>query len=431
MGKDRQKNMYIVKNAKKNISALFKTGFFHVFGSNTINRVLIFLSSIVIIRIIPKAEFGIYSYSFNIMSLFLLLSGIGLTSGVLQLCSENMENKEKSNDIYRYGSAIGLRVNFFIGIIILLFSFCFPLPIKGANYLLELYCLYPFLFIINEFQQVKLRSSLENIKFSYINTISGVMIFIFSIIGGIIMDAQGLIIGQYTALVISALLGLLFFHTPVSFIAKKINREIKTLLFKISLISMVNNGLSQLLFLIDIFIIGFIIPSEIVVASYRTATVIPIGLNFISSAVCMYVYPYFAKNKDNKKWVIEKYKQLLYGMLVFNLFVSIFIFVLAPEIIQIIFGEIYMDSLVPFRILSVSYFFAGTFKIISSNLLITQRKLKFNLLVAVLSTVINIIGNIVLVQLFGVNGAAITTLTVVIFAGALSTMYWHNTIRKL
>jgi len=421
--------MYIVKNAKKNILTLFKTGFFHVFGSNTINRMLIFLSSIVIIRIIPKAEFGIYSYSFNIMSLFMLISGIGLTSGVMQLCSENMKNKEKSNDIYSYGSAIGLRVNFFIGIIILAFSFCFPLPIKGANYLLGLYSLYPFLFIINEFQQVRLRSSLENIKFSYINTISGVMIFVFSIIGGIIIGAQGLIIGQYTALVSSALIAFFFFGVPVSFAAKKINREIKTLLFKISLISMVNNGLSQSLFLIDIFIIGFIIPSEIVVASYRTATVIPIGLNFISSAVCMYAYPYFAKNKDDKKWVREKYKQLLSGMFVFNLFVSIFIFVFAPQIIEIIFGKIYLDALMPFRILSISYFFAGTFKIISGNLLVTQRKLKFNLIVAILSAVINIIGNIVLIQLFGVNGSAATTLIVVVFAGVLSTLYWHRVIK--
>jgi len=421
--------MYIVKDAKKNISALFKTGFFHVFGSNAINRVLIFLSSIVIIRIIPKAEFGIYSYSFNIMSLFLLLSGIGLTSGVLQLCSENMENKEKSNDIYRYGSAIGLRVNFFIGIIILVFSFCFPLPIKGANYLLGLYSLYPFLFIINEFQQVKLRSSLENIKFSYINTISGVMIFIFSIIGGIIMDAQGLIMGQYTALTVSALIAFLFFGAPVSFIAKKINREIKTLLFKISLISMVNNSLSQLLLLLDVFIIGFIIPSDIVVASYKTATVIPIGLNFISAAVCMYVYPYFAKNKDDKTWVREKYKQLLKSMIIFNLIISVFLFVFAPQIITLIFGKIYIDSLTPFRILSVSYFFAGTFKIISGNLLVTQRKLKFNLIVAILSAVINIIGNIVLIQLFGVNGSAATTLIVVIFAGLLSTLYWHRVIK--
>jgi len=143
----------------------------------------------------------------------------------------------------------------------------------------------------------------------------------------------------------------------------------------------------------------------------------------------MYVYPYFAKNKDDKTWVREKYKQLLKSMIIFNLIISVFLFVFAPQIITLIFGKIYIDSLTPFRILSVSYFFAGTFKIISGNLLVTQRKLKFNLIVAILSAVINIIGNIVLIQLFGVNGSAATTLIVVIFAGLLSTLYWHRVIK--
>ena len=90
--------------------------------------------------------------------------------------------------------------------------------------------------------------------------------------------------------------------------------------------------------------------------------------------------------------------------------------IFAKWIIIIVYGAQYLDSLSCFRILVFSYFFSGTFRIISGNLLVTQRKLGVNFFISVISGVVNIFGNILLISKLGSEGAAITTLIVMIIS---------------
>ena len=77
--------MSLVQRHKKKIhqmkTKLFETGFFHVFGSNIINQVIAFLSGIILVRILSKAEYGIYSYAYNIINFFLVFNGFGGSIG--------------------------------------------------------------------------------------------------------------------------------------------------------------------------------------------------------------------------------------------------------------------------------------------------------------------------------------------------------------
>ena len=73
--------------------------------------------------------------------------------------------------------------------------------------------------------------------------------------------------------------------------------------------------------------------------------------------------------------------------------------VLCDEV-QIFFGNTYSDAVIPFRILSIGYFFAGTFRIPAGNVLSALRKVNINLLVAIASGLLNIILNILLIKLF-------------------------------
>ena len=62
----------LVKSIGKKAESLKTTGFFHIFGSSVINKIIAFLSNIIIVRIISKAQFGEYSYALNIVSFVLL-----------------------------------------------------------------------------------------------------------------------------------------------------------------------------------------------------------------------------------------------------------------------------------------------------------------------------------------------------------------------
>ena len=75
-----------------NILKKFKrTGFVHLFGSSVINNILAFVSSFILVRLIPKADYGVYANADNILGLFCIFEGFGMASTWLQYgCTRNL-----------------------------------------------------------------------------------------------------------------------------------------------------------------------------------------------------------------------------------------------------------------------------------------------------------------------------------------------------
>ena len=412
-----------------NFGKLLKTGFFHIFSASVINKIIAFFSNIIVIRIISKVEFGAYTYALNCISFVLLVSGFGLVTGTFQLCSEE-RNKSEKEQIYKYGCIWGIRVNIVLTVLILLGALIFELPIDGSKELLVLMSLNPILLIIFEFQQIYLRSDFKNREYSYGTIINTALLMIFSILGAYLYAAKGLIICRYIAYILTALVLLIVFKAPIYLKNGNLDDTRKKTLWKISIISMSNNGISELLYLLDIFFLGIIITNEELIASYKVATVIPNACIFIPMAIVTYIYPYFAANRLDKDWCRSHYYQLLKWLVVLNLIIALVLCVFAKPIIILVYGKKYLDCVMCFRILSMGYFFSGTFRVISGNLLVTQRKLKFNLFVNILCGIINIIGDLILIPKFYSMGAAITTFLVILISSLVSTIYYLYLIRK-
>lgn len=408
------------------IKKLLQTGFFHIFGSSVINKVIGFLSAIVLLRVMTKAEYGIFTYAWNIFSLVLLASGMGIESGVLQVLSENSQDKKKFSRIYLYGMRYGSVINILLGGILLFIGLCIPMPIKGANTLMLLLCIMPIITLWFGMQCIYLRAEADNKRFARLSMINVLLIFVFSVLGALVCDAVGMVIGRYCAMILSVLFAFYIYKIPI-LNRKKGNDAVTTEeqkdLKRISTISMLNNSLSQVLYLLDVFVIGAVISNEETIASYKVATQIPTAFSFVPVAIVTYIYPYFANHHEDKKWCLKRYRQVLAGVGAMNLAISGVLIGFAPLIVSILFGKQYLDAVVPFRILSLSYFFSGTFRVIAGNLLVTQRKLKFNMFVAIFSGVVNIIGDVILVTYWGSNGAAVATLLVVLLTSFLNAGY--------
>jgi len=144
----------------------------------------------------------------------------------------------------------------------------------------------------------------------------------------------------------------------------------------------------------------------------------------------MYVYPYFAEHYGDYPWVRKKYLAILGFFGLFNIVMVLFLFTLAPWIIKLVFGAAYMDAVLPFRILIVGYLISATVRKTTGNLLITQRKLKFNLFSGICEGLINIGGNIILIPRFGSVGAAYSTLGVTVLSSMVSFAYFMHVTRS-
>jgi O-antigen/teichoic acid export membrane protein len=111
-----------VSKPKTFVSKLKATGFMHIFGAGVLNQIVAFLSGIILVRIISKSDYGVFSYTNNILSFFMLASGFGAISGILQVCSENYNNINVSNSVYRFGVRFSLSFNLLLSSIIFGFA---------------------------------------------------------------------------------------------------------------------------------------------------------------------------------------------------------------------------------------------------------------------------------------------------------------------
>lgn len=412
------------------IKTLFKTGFFHIFGSSVINKVIAFLSSVVLVRILTKTEYGVFTYAWNIYSIVLILNGMGIESGVLQISSEHSGDIEYTNRASNYGIRFGVKFDLILFVIILGIGLFAPLKIEASREVLCLLCLLPMAQLLFQMTTSYLRAQKRNQEYARLTVINTILVFAVSAGCAFLFREKGLVAGYYVAYVTSFLIGIFAYRIRIFNKSSKINGDDKTALLKIAAITMCNNGLSQLMYLLDVFVLGIVDPQETILASYKVATMIPSALAFIPLALITYLYPYFAEHQNDGNWCLNRYKQILFGLGGLNIVISAVLFVGAPLIIRLLFGEQYLDAVPVFRILSVNYFFSGTFRILSGNLLVTQRKLKFNLFVAIVSSLTNVVADYFFIQWWGSVGAALATVLVVFVSSVLSTTYLVYTFRQ-
>ncbi|MGL4624112.1 MAG: oligosaccharide flippase family protein [Culicoidibacterales bacterium] len=403
---------------KQQLHKLIETGFFHVFGSNVLNKIMQFASGIFIVRILSQAEYGTFTYAQNIIAFFLLLNGFGIMQGLLQFGSK-AETVGERDQYLKYALKISFVATLVLMLGIAAYYVLGDFISEKAKFVFLLMIFSPAMLLLNDCIQIKNRIDLNNqrmAKFSNLNTftnLAGMMI------GGYFYGAIGIVIGKY----IGNLISVAFFYKSVTYVLWKwhkipnIDKLQRKEMRNFSLIAMMNNSVAELLYLIDVFLIGLLLVNDVIIAQYKTATLIPTALSFIPMSLMIYVYPYFARNSADKEWVYTKYKQMLLGLGAINFLISAGLIVLAEPLVVILFGEQYREIIPLFQVLAIGYFFAGTFRIPSGNILASIGEIKYNFYTSIISGAINIILSIALINLMGPMGAAIATVSVFIVAG--------------
>lgn len=430
-----------VDNIARGIRRLFQAGLFDVFGADVINKVLTFLSGIIIVRIIPQEAYGTYAYAFNIVNIILLFNGLGTASAILQFASEHAFEKRKVA-VERAGVRVGLFFDGLVAIVMFILPLIVDLPLSGSEEMVRCWCIYPCLQLIYDIQLVSLRSSLKNREYAICTNLNTVFILIGSVAGALFGGAYGLIFGRIVAMVASvALIAVLFkvpecffeilrlrrFELGVQFNAEGhpvLTRSEKHSFLGISITTAINSGINQLVYYLGTAIIGVLTSNAFDIAIFQTTLAIPTALNFIPSTLAIFVYPYFARHKDEPKWVMRRYRQLMIAVIPLAAIVSMGIIVFSPWIIFTLYGDAYVSGASILRILMIGWFFSASFRTIASNLLITQRKLAYGILVASGSALLTIILNWRLVPAFGIVGAAWAQVLVYVVSGFAYSAYF-------
>lgn len=416
---------------KNNLYKLYKTGFFHIFSASVINKILLFCNGIFIVKVLSKESFGVYSYSQNLLSLFLLFSGLGINNGLLQFASRS--NKEEREDIFRFTLQLGIIINIILTGIVVIYCKFGVFKIEEGRKILFYMTGFPIFTIIIDSFLIYWRAELRNKEMSILSTINTFSTVIFMIVGGYFYNLQGVILGKYIGFIIVVVV--IIKYTTLEEVNRyllktKLTFKLKKEIIKYSLAAQVNNSIISFIHMVDIFFIGLLIGDKDTVASYKAANIIPFGLEFIPHSIMIYIYPYFVKNNKNKEWIRKNYKKVMYILCILNFGIVGFIFLLGKFMILKIFGQEYMESIKILKVLCIGYFFTGTFRVLGANILFALGKPKFNIYSSVIACVSNIILNYFLIQKYESVGAAYATVIVFIIWSIFVNLFIWREIRS-
>lgn len=408
---------------------LFKGGFFDIVGAGTLNKAIATIMSIVLVRVLSKYDYGVYSYAFNIASFFIIFNGLGATTAALQLCCEAFDDKDRECRLYAYAYRVSLAVGLLYLLLVLGIAFFVPLSIPSSGPILALYCAYPLLQQLFDIKTILLRVRLQNRNYAFAMNLQTVLTCIFSVVGALAFAAPGLAVGQSLALFAAyAWLCRRFPFDHRYLRSSSLARNDVVQFWKISLISAFNSGVSQAFTLLGTMFIGTLMADELAVSSYRVATTIPFALLFFPSAIVTYVYPHFVRHKDERDWTLRNYGLVTLGGGVLMAAITLFFVLLARPIVVLIFGEQYLDSVPVMQIVMVGFFITATFRTPAGNLLVTQRKLVSNSVIGVIMIIVCFIASYALIPRFGMMGAAIVYDLCMVVGAVLSCVIYLKTI---
>lgn len=405
---------------------VLKKGFFHVLFSSVMSKLIRFAATLIVVQLLSKSDFGVYSYVQNIFRIILLLDGLGIATGMLQFCSK-ASNDEIRFEFLKFGLRIGILVNILVSLISLVIFIVSPLPVEEARVYLIALAFVPIIRITYTILEVYIRSLLLNKRYGLLIVINSVLYFIVLVGLTYFEGINGLIWAEYSVFIFGVVLASIFlrnhwkyFKTFFSRITSVVNKR-EVIVF--SVVASAATMISQLLYLLDQFLIGVLVSDTLVIASYNVSTVIPYNMNIIPASVMIFIYPYFAKKSDDLFWIRTHYRKLTLYLFAFNASLSAILILFAKPIVLLIFGEQYIDSVEIFRILMLGYFIAGTFRIPQGNILAALGKVKANFVISILSGVVNVAAAWLLIVEYGPKGAAYATLLVFAFSSVLSYFY--------
>lgn len=407
----------------KKIRKLIKDGLLHIIGASTINKIISLCSGIIIVRVLSKSDYGVYSYVLNIVNIVLLLNGLGTLTGMMQYGCEEYKSNDIQNGLLKYGFKVGLLFNVMLSCLIVIYGVFFPKSIDNTSCLFVLAACIPITNFIEQSYLTIYRVKEKNKTYSVFSSVNSATVLLFILMGACFFSVAGAITFRYIAAVLTMIYGWIFTKDIKEVLVNntKIDKTVKTGFLKFSLVSCANNSISHLFYNADIFIIGIMIASAETIASYKVATTIPLALTFLTSAIITYIYPKIVKHRFEYKWLRRYYLRLIIAVSIMNGVLALILLVIAPHVIGLVFGTQYVETSVDtFRILVVGFFVSASFRMPAGNVLDMLHLIRPNFIISIVCGILNILFDIILIFYFGSVGAAIATLSIYILYGILS-----------
>lgn len=419
-----------------------KSGFFHILGGNTLVQTISAIAALFYPLVMGKEDYATFSAAKNVLNYLLIFNGFGLINGILRYCAV-FDKPEDKKSYFVFAVKFGLWsdvviIGLFGGGLALLNSLkIYTLPQNCSGILAILVFTSALTYIFNALQYY-LRANRENKLFSSTSVIFSaayagfqmVMALLFKFFGAVMIGAA---IGQYIAFIVAIVYTVYMMRGMHAFRVKanKLSREEKRNIIKYSANYMIANSFSQLMPTNESMLVSNMV-SRNDFGDFTAAQLVPSSTTFISNAVMIYIFPYFAKNYRDGKWVYRNTKRLVIGMTALMVVVTLLGMIFAPEIV-LIFGKKFQtpNAVKLMRLFFIAYGISGAVRMPVGNILAAVGEVKFNIINSAITFVIHLILCWYLTANYGIGGAAYGLLTGYAVSAVIAYMYLKYYCKKI
>jgi O-antigen/teichoic acid export membrane protein len=398
------------------ISSFLERSGNYILISALTSRVFSFFASWIALQLIPNKELGAVIYAFQIISFIIPIAGVGLNQGLLRYGSQLKLTKEK-NKLFIYTLKYGFLASILSIISLITASFYINFEVEKVRFYIVLLASAISFHFIFELIKIQFRICKKNKMYSYIEiTYNFILIFLVFILSYFYKE-----FGYAISLIITPLITSLVFVKKLNLkLNEKINLAIINFKFwKYGFFASLSNVTTQLLFAIDILLIGSILKNLELVTAYKYISLVPFSLMFLSQVVITTDFVNFTEKIAIKQYI----KQYIKNYLKLFTFIGscclglVYIF---KHYILLFFDKDYLQFESTLLILTFGVTGILTLRGIFGNLLSSIGKASINFFITCIALIINIIINNILIPKYGILGAAITSALLMWFTGLAS-----------
>ena len=374
---------------------------------NVLNVLFPFATGVYVARVLMPENVGQISYAQNIVQYFVILAFLGLPTYGLREIAKARNDKEKLNKLY---SELFI-INFISTAIFSLAYLVLILSVPTFSENLNLYLIVGLLVVFNALNNTWLYEGRED--FSYItllNLVFKVVSFVLLILfvrefNDWLIYAGITVVGTAGSYIINVIHARKF----VKFTFKGLNfrKHLKPIFYLVAV-----NLAIEIYMLIDVTMLGFFCSDDKIAFYSYGSKIYKIFIQILNTFTIVLV-PRIAnlyKNGQNEEFnlLLSKATKVI---ILFALPLVLGLIFVSDFVITKIYGLPYAESAGVLKILAFSLIMTPLGYLLGSRVLLVAEKESKMLICVSVGAIANVIGNYVLIRLYGINGAAIATVT--------------------
>ena len=399
----------------------------YVFLATILGRILSFIASWIALKFIENDALGVVLFAYNIILFVIPISGFGLHQSLIRYGSLAKSSEDKDS-ILAYVFKKGIVACLVLITIVISISLFINFKFENTLFYIVLLSFTIIPSYLLEIIRAQFRLQHNNKSFAFTEGVQSIILLLSVLLLSYLYKELGYAI----ALLLTPLLTSIVFFKSLN-INNLIYKKIKVINFqfwKYGFFASLSNVVTQLLFVIDILLIGFILSNTEMVTNYRYVSIIPFSLLFLPRVFIATDFVAFTEKIYDAQYIFKYIKSYVLFFTVVSLLILLFSWLFSVQILGLLDKEFtqFSDT---FIILMIGICGIFILRGLFGNLLSSIGKAHLNYYIATLALVINICANFYLIPKYGIKGAAITSAILMWFTGLLSYLLFIKLYKKL